>query len=977
MKILKTQTLRGPNYWSISYPKLIVVRLDLETLAEQPSNKIPGLYDGLVTTLPSLVEHFCSPGCRGGFLIRVQEGTLMGHIIEHVALELQVLAGMDVGFGRTRETAELGVYQVVFEYENEAAGRYAARAAFRICESIVETGGYPNDELQKDLEDLRELRIAASLGPSTEALVREAEARNVPWFELDVRNLLQFGYGKYQKRVQASLTSYSNVLGVELACDKESTKQMLASAGIPVPKGTVVYSLRELEDALDYLGGYPIVIKPLNGNHGRGITLEIETWEEAEAAYDKAREVSDGVIVEHFYRGRDHRILVVNHKVIAVAERVPAHVVGNGKDTIQTLVEKENQDARRGEGHDNILTQIQLDRTTDKLLLTQGHTLETVLAPNEICYLRETANLSTGGIAIDRTDEIHPETVWIAQRASRLIGLDVAGIDVVTTDISQPMKATNSVIVEVNAAPGLRMHVAPSQGVPRNVAGPIMDMLLPPDAPTRIPIVAITGTNGKTTTTRLTAHIFRQLYDTVGFTTTDGIYIGDYLLESGDTTGPQSARTILQDPTVEMAVLETARGGLLRSGLAFNQCDVGVVLNVAADHLGIGDINTLEEMADVKAVVAEAVHANGYAVLNADDERVVAMADRVRSKVAYFSMDADNVLVRSHVQNGGVAAVYEEGYLSILQRDWLLRIERAENVPVTMGGMAPFMIANALAASLVGFVQGVKIEAIRAALKSFKASAQQIPGRMNLFNLGKFHALVDYAHNPAGYAAVGSFVKNWPGKSLGVIGAPGDRRDEDFVALGQLSAEIFDQVVIKEDQDRRGRAPGEVAALIEQGLVPKAEESVSNQVCDQSDSGKSHSVARGTGFGVKDKAASSDVGPESVPEVVREDALLETLEVADSAAFCQIVLNETEAIEWALDNAPENGLVVILPESVSRAIELIQARNPIPERASTTEEVNSTPKGMAFPNSPIKSGTTSLVVEARDLNGSVPVSTMP
>ena len=369
---------------------------------------------------------------------------MMGHIVEHVALELQTLAGMDVGFGRTRETATSGVYQVVFEYENEAAGRYAARAAVRICESIVETGGYPNTELQKDIEDLQELKIEAALGPSTEALVREAEARNIPWFELDVRKLLQFGYGKYQKRVQASLTAYSNVLGVELACDKESTKQILASSGIPVPKGSVVYSLRELEEALDYLGGYPIVVKPLDGNHGRGITLEIETWEEAEIAYDKAREVSDGVIVEHFYRGRDHRILVVNHKVIAVAERIPAHVIGNGQDTIEDLVTKVNEDPRRGEGHDNILTQIKMDRTTDKLLHNQGYTLDTVLGEGEICYLRETANLSTGGVAIDRTDEIHPETVWIAERASRLIGLDVAGIDVVTTDISQPMKATNS-----------------------------------------------------------------------------------------------------------------------------------------------------------------------------------------------------------------------------------------------------------------------------------------------------------------------------------------------------------------------------------------------------------------------------------------------------------------------------------------------------------------------------------------------------
>lgn len=883
MKVLKTQTLRGPNYWSIRYANLIVMRLDLEDLADRPSNTIDGFYEGLVETLPSLVDHFCSPGVRGGFLSRLQTGTMMGHIIEHVALELQTLAGMAVGFGRTRETATPGVYQVVFQYENEEAGRYASRAALRLCESIIATGQYPKSELEQDLYDLNELRFAASLGPSTEALVKAAEARQIPWLELPVRNLLQFGYGIHQKRVQASLTSHSNILGVELACDKEGTKQILGNAGIPVPKGSVVYSLRELEDTLDYLGGYPIVVKPMDGNHGRGITLDIKSWEEAETAYDRARLVSDGVIVEHYYQGRDHRILVVNHKVVAVAERIPAHVVGNGKDSIELLVEKENLNPKRGDGHDNILTKILLDRTTDKLLASQGLTLETVLDTGEICYLRETANLSTGGTAVDRTDEIHPQTIWIAERASRLIGLDVAGIDVVTTDISKTLATADGVIVEINAAPGLRMHVAPSEGVARNVGAPILEMLLPSGSPTRIPIVAITGTNGKTTTTRLTAHIFRQVYNTVGFTTTDGIYIGNNLVEKGDTTGPQSARMILEDPTVDMAVLETARGGLLRSGLAFKQCDVGIVLNVAADHLGIGDIDTIEQLAKLKAVVAEAVQSDGYVVLNADDERVAAMSERVKAKIAYFSMDPENPLVRSHIQKGGIAAVYEDGYISILQQDWLHRIEKAERVPLTMGGRAPFMIANALAASLAGFVQGIEIEQIRTALQTFQPSASQIPGRMNLFNMGRYHALVDYAHNPAGYEAVGSFVKNWPGPSIGVVGAPGDRRDEDLVALGELCSDIFDQVVVKEDVDRRGRAPGEVANLIVKGI---------NQA----------------------NAASGQQLPYTIE------------------------LDEAKALAWALGNAPDNGLVVILPESVSKAISAISAKGPVSEGFSPAAE---------------------------------------
>jgi cyanophycin synthetase len=874
MKILQTQTLRGPNYWSISRSKLIIVRLDLEELAERPSDTISGFYDGLIAALPSLEEHFCSLSCRGGFLSRVKEGTMMGHILEHVALELQTLADMYVGFGRTRETSTPGVYQVVIEYQHEEAGRYAARAALRLCQSIIDTGTYPAAELKKDLDDLNNLRTGAGLGASTEALVREAETMGIPWMHLETCDLIQFGYGKYQKRVQAALTSHSNVLAVELAGNKESTKKILAHMGIPVPLGKTIYSFRELEDTISCLGGYPIVIKPLDGNHGRGITIDIQSWEHAQIAYDRAREVSSGVIVEHFYQGRDHRILVVDGKVVAVAERVPAHVIGNGIDTIAALVDRENTDPRRGEGHDNILTQIQLDEATTEMLVAQGLTLTTILPPAQICYLRATANLSTGGIAIDRTDEIHPDNVWLAERVSRIIGLDVAGIDVITTDITKPLHEADGTIVEVNAAPGLRMHLAPSEGVGRNVAAPILQMLFPPGMPTRIPVVAVTGTNGKTTTTRLIAHIFAQVYDRVGFTTTDGIYVDNRLIEKGDTTGPQSAQMLLQDPTVDLAVLETARGGILRSGLAFQYCDVGVVLNVAADHLGLGGIETIDQMAKVKATIAEAVHADGYAVLNADDERVAAMADRVVGKVAYFSMEPDHLLVRSHVRQGGIAAVYEDGYLTVLQQDWIHRIEKAERVPLTLGGRAPFMIANALAACLAAFVQGVKIDRIRAALQTFKASAQQTPGRMNLFNLGRYHALVDYAHNPAGYSAVGAFVQNWTGPKIGVIGGPGDRRDEDLMELGSLSATFFDQIIIKEDDDPRGRPWGDAAELICQGI---------------------------------DRVATKSANP----------------------ATYSIVLNEAEAIETALDHAPDNALVAIFPDNVSRAIGLIMSRNPI------------------------------------------------
>lgn len=867
MKILKTQTLRGPNYWSIRRPKLVQMRLDLEDLAEKPSNMIPGFYEGLKQALPSLIEHFCSRDHRGGFFERVQEGTYMGHVIEHVALELQELAGMPVGFGRTRETSTPGVYNVAFEFVYEEAGRYAGRAAVRLCSTIATTGSYPTEELAQDLSDLKDLRANAALGPSTEAIVKEADARKIPWQLLSARAMVQLGYGINQQRIQATLTSSSGILGVELACDKEGTKTLLAEAGIPVPKGTVIYYVDELENAIEDVGGYPIVVKPLDGNHGRGITIDVNSWEDAKEAYDMASAASKtrSVIIERFYKGNDHRVLVVNGKLVAVSERIPAHVIGDGRSTIEELIEKTNQDPNRGDGHDNVLTKITIDRTSLAVLNRQGFNIDTVLRSGELAYLRATANLSTGGIAIDRTDDIHPENIWIAERVAKIIGLDIAGIDVVTPDITKPLSKVDGVIVEVNAAPGFRMHVAPSRGLPRNVAAPVLDMLFPNHKSCRIPIIAITGTNGKTTTTRLIAHIYRQTGKVVGYTSTDGIYLGDYMVEKGDNTGPISAGVILRDPTVEVAVLECARGGIVRSGLAFESCDIGVVLNVTADHLGIGDIDTIEQMAKVKGVVAETVHGDGYAILNADDPLVAAMASKVKGKVAYFAMSQDNPIIVDHLRRNGIAAVYENGYLSIFEGEWTLRIEEAINVPITMKGMAPFMVANALAACLAAFTQGVDIELIRQGVRTFQPGTDQTPGRMNLFEMENYSVLVDYAHNPAGYEAVGSFVKNWDGERIGVVGGPGDRRDEDLMLLGRLSAQMFNYMIVKEDDDTRGRERGEVADLIVRGIL------------------------------------------EENPQ-----------------ASYEIILDEMQALKTGIEKVSNQGLVVIFPDNVSGSISLIK-----------------------------------------------------
>ncbi|AFY69199.1 cyanophycin synthetase [Thalassoporum mexicanum PCC 7367] len=875
MKILKIQTLRGPNRWSIDRHKLVVIRLDLEDALVYREDVLE-LYDNICAdVLPSLKDSALGRSVAEG------ENIVAAELVQHIALELQRLAGMPVEYSNHRPTVERNVFLVVLEYVHELAGRYAARAAVRLCQSMIEDGVYPDEELKQDLVDLTDLRLDAQLGPSTESIVAEARARNIPYIELGTRAMLQLGFGVHQKRIQATLSNRSSLLGVELACDKEGTKRILRDSGVPVPRGTVISSIKYLDDAIADVGGFPIVVKPLNGNHGRGISIDVRTYIAAEDAFDLAQEVSNEVIIERYHPGRDHRVLVVNSKLVAVSERVPAHVIGDGKATIAELIEITNQDSRRGEGHDNVLTKIELNSTSYDVLQRQGYDLDTIPKAGQTCYLRATANLSTGGIAVDRTDDIHPENVWLAQRVAQIVGLDIAGIDIVTSDITQPLRATDGVIVEVNAAPGFRMHTSPSIGIPRNVAEPVIDMLFANGAPARIPIISITGTNGKTTTTRLTAHIFKQTQQTVGYTTTDGIYVGDWLVEKGDTTGPYSAQVILRDPTVEVAVLETARGGILRSGLGFDGCDVGMVLNVQADHLGIGDIETVEDLADLKSVVAKAVVPSGYAVLNADDPLVSAMAKDLRAQVAYFSMDPENPIVKEHTEQGGLAAVYENGYLSILKGDWTLRIEQAVNVPITLGGRTPFMIQNALAASLAAFVQGVQIEVIRDALNSFVASAKQTPGRMNLFNLGRFHVLLDYAHNPAGYKAIADFINTWNGDRIGVIGAPGDRRDEDFVELGKLSAEMFDRILIKEDNDRRGRNEGEVAALFEQGIK------------------------------------------ETNPKFTYE-----------------VTLDEVEALNSALDRAADGSLIVIFPEKVERAIEIIESRQP-PELRQSDEESGS------------------------------------
>jgi len=815
MKILKIQALQGPNIWSIARKKLIQMRLDLEELEELPTNKIPGFRERIELLIPSLITHRCSEGCHGGFFQRVDQGTWMGHVIEHIALEIQTLAGMDVGFGRTRETKTKGVYNVVFNYLEEKVGVFAAESAVKIAQAIINGDDY---NLTADLQTMREIREKVRLGPSTGSIVDEAKSRDIPWIRLGTNSLIQLGYGINQMRFQATITCKTSNIAVDIACNKEQTKKMLDAASIPVAKGSICVDEEDLAETIKSIG-YPIVLKPLDGNHGKGASINVTSWEDAVLGLEYAKKYSRRVIVERFITGYDYRVLVIDNKIVAAAQRVPAHVVGDGINSIEELIKIVNSDPRRGYGHENVLTEINVDRNSLELLEKRNMTVNSIPEKDDIVYLKSTANLSTGGTSIDVTDMMHPENVFMAERISRIIGLDVCGVDIMANNLTQSLKENGGVILEVNAAPGFRMHLAPSEGLPRNVAAPVIDMLYPLGKPSRIPIIAITGTNGKTTTTRLIAHIVKNNGFRVGFTTSDGIYIQNHLMEKGDTTGPMSAEYILKDPNVEFAVLETARGGILRSGLGFSRCDIGIITNIQEDHLGISDIHDLKDLSRVKSVVVESIKKDGWAVLNGEDEYCLKIAAKLDCNVALFSLNEDNKAILEHCKNGGVAAIYENGFVTIKKGDWKIRVEKATIIPLTMNGKAKFMIANVLAATLASYLYGFKIEDIKLSLTTFLPGAAQTPGRMNVFKFSKFKVMIDFAHNPTGYRGIEDYLQSVDAKrKIGIISGIGDRRDDDIKECARIAARMFDHIIIRQEKYLRGRTEKQIIDLIIDGI---------------------------------------------------------------------------------------------------------------------------------------------------------------
>ena len=829
MKLLESSVYLGPSTYAL-FP-VIRFTLDLEEAEAWPTMKLGrDFVDRLLLALPGLAEHGCSYGEPGGFVRRMteDEGTWLGHVLEHCAIEVQNVSGAHVTFGKTRSADKPGVYHVVYQYESEEVGLEAGKLALALLRSLLPVPLRPRDfapdwKWEEERDAFIRFTQRRALGPSTASLVRAAEQRDIPWLRLNHHSLIQLGHGKYQRRIQATVTSETRHIAVEIASDKEETNRILGDLGLPVPKQELVYSAADCAKAARRIGG-PVVVKPYNANHGRGVSLNLRDDEHVREAFEKAREHSRAVVVESFVEGFDHRMVVVNGRLIAVALREPGHVVGDGRHTIEQLVEITNSDPRRGIGHEKVLTRLELDHQAERCMETLGLTRESVPAAGEKVYLRLTGNLSTGGTAKDVTDIVHPDNAEMAVRAVKAIGLDVGGVDFLTTDISNSYKEGGGAICEVNAAPGFRMHVAPSEGTPRDVAGPVMDMLFPPGTPTRIPIATITGTNGKTTTARMLAHVFKMAGSTVGLTTTDGVYIDGQLTVKGDMTGPVAARMVLRDPSVDVAVLESARGGILRRGLGYRKNTAGAVLNISSDHLGLKGIDTLEQLAEVKRVVVEV--AEDTAVLNADDALCLRMADYTKAKhLCYVTMNLHHTLVREHIRAGGRAVVLEPGagghMIAIYDHHAHIPLLWAHLVPATLDGRALHNVQNAMFAAALAFSMGVSLENIRHGLRTFDTTFFQAPGRMNVYTDHPFKVIVDYGHNAAAIRAMCETVDRLDvkGRRLVVLAAPGDRRDEDIREIARMAAGHFDHYVVRRDDGLRGRASDEVPIMLRDALL--------------------------------------------------------------------------------------------------------------------------------------------------------------
>lgn len=802
MQVSRVRALRGPNLWSrhTAIEALVSCPPETCTLAD-----IPGFDTRLRTLFPQI----------GAIRPTDHEDELsLAHALEFAALGLQAQAGCPVTFSRTT-LAEPGVYQVVVEYSEEPVGRLAMELAEQLVLTALNDGEFDADTA---IARLHELDEDVRLGPSTGSIVQAAVLRGIPYRRLTTGSMVQFGWGSKQRRIQAAEIDRTSAISESIAQDKELTKKLLEAAGVPVPKG------RPVDDADDAWAaalevGLPVVIKPQDGNQGKGVTVNITTREGLNAAYAAAREISESVLLERYLPGHDFRFLVVGSRLIAAARRDPPHVIGDGVHTVRQLVDEVNKDPRRGEGHATSLTKIRFDDIAIARLAAQDLQPESVPPKGQRVILRNNANLSTGGTATDVTDDVHPDLSARAIAAAQTIGLDVAGVDVVCDSVLRPLEEQSGGIVEVNAAPGLRMHLSPSYGKGRNVGEAIVSEIFAPGEDGRIPVVAVTGTNGKTTTVRLIAHMLTTSGLRVGMTNTDGIYVQGKRIDTGDCSGPRSARNVLLHPDVDAAVFETARGGVLREGLGFDRCKVAVVTNIGlGDHLGLNYITTVEDLAVLKRVIVQNVADSGYAVLNAADPIVAAMAATCPGSVIFFATDRYNVVLATHAAQGKRVVFVEDGHIVAAEGKSSVRIPLTQ-VPITRNGSIGFQVENVLASVAAAWGSGVEWKYIAEALATFKADSDNAPGRFNVFDYKGATIIADYGHNPDAIMALVKAVEAMPGKRRSVvISGAGDRRDEDIRQQTEILGDAFDDVILYQDACQRGRADGEVIALLRAGL---------------------------------------------------------------------------------------------------------------------------------------------------------------
>ena len=812
MKLLNVKVFEGRNIYS--HRKCIRLDVDLEGYCETPSKDIEGFNESLLELLPDLKNHRCGIYEEGGFVTRLNEGTYLAHICEHIIIALHNLVGIDTSFGKAREISG-DLYYIIFQYEYEKTALKCANLALDIVNML--TAKIENIEFNKRISEIKSILNKEQIGPSTGAICKEARKRGIPITKLGDTGLYQLGNGKYGKVIEATICSDTSAVGVDISCDKLATKIILQKHNLPVMSG---YKVNNTVDLIYYADkiGYPVVLKPQFGNQGKGVIVNIKNRSELIEAYNKLIKDFKDIIIEAFIEGRDYRICVVDGKVIAAALRVPPFVVGDGINTISSLIEKVNEDSRRGDGHENVLTKIKIDEALVKKLQEEGYSLNTILPKGLVLYLRKNANISTGGIAVDCTEQVCEENKALFVRAASALGLNICGIDICCIDISIPLKKQGA-IIEMNSAPGIRMHHYHSEGESRDVAKAIVDMMFK-EGRASIPIISVTGTNGKTTTTRLIAHVLSCAGYNVGMTTTGGIFINNQCIEKGDTTGYESAMSVLLNKEVEVAVFETARGGIIRNGLAYDMADVGVITNITGDHLGLDGINTMEDLAHVKSLVVEAVKDEGYAVINGDDKVSLSLLDRIKSKLIIFTKNAENPIMKENISRGGIGIYLDEGTIYIKQGEECKRLINVKNIPITIKGKARFNIENSLAAAAALVAVGVSPKIISKGLSSFYCDEEGNPGRFNVFNISGVSVILDYGHNKDGYRAVTEALRDIKHKRLiGIIGVPGDRLNSDILEVGRIAGRSFDYIYIKEDDDKRGREKWEVAKLLKKGVM--------------------------------------------------------------------------------------------------------------------------------------------------------------